>query len=78
MSYRHVESLPLSKMGSDLVKALSRPIESAVHDCAQISSESDCQSGCCSCHSRTIAPEADPDEGDEETDTEIALQTKPG
>ena len=63
-------------MGSDLVKALSNPFESAVHDCSQISSESDCSSGCCSCHSKTIAPEADPDEGDEETDAEINTQTK--
>ena len=66
-------------MGNDLIRALSRPFESAVHDCAQISSESDCQSGCCSCHTKTIAPDTDPDE-DEETDepeeTEISTQTK--
>ncbi len=52
-------------MGSDLVKALSNPFESAVHDCSQISSESDCSSVCCTCHSKTIAP--DPS-SDEETD----------
>ena len=63
-------------MGNDLVRALSRPFESAVHDCSQISSETDCSSGCCSCHTKTIAPEADPDEGDEETDAEINTQTK--
>ena len=70
-------------MGSDLVKALSNPFESAVHDCSQISGESDCSSGCCSCHTKTIAPEADPDAGDglegsaqEETDAEINTQTK--
>ena len=56
-------------MGSDLVKALSRPVEATVHDCAQISSESDCNfSGCCSCHSKTTAP--DPE------DAEIDIQTK--
>ena len=77
MCYKPVmrERYAIRKMGSDLVKALSRPLESAVHDCTQISSKSDCQSGCCSCHSRTIAPEADPNE---ETETEAALQTKPG
>ena len=63
-------------MGNDLVRALSRPFESAVHDCSQVSSETDCSSGCCSCHTKTIAPEADPDEGDEETDAEINTQTK--
>ncbi len=63
-------------MGNDLTKALSQPFESAVHDCAQISSEGDCNSGCCSCRTRTIAPEADAEEEVEETDTEIALQTK--
>ncbi len=46
-------------MGSDLVKALSQPFESAVHDRAQLSSESDCNSACCSCHAKTIAPEAE-------------------
>ena len=70
-------------MGNDLIKALSQPFESAVHDCAQISSESDCNSGCCSCHTKTVAPGADPDEDgleteDEPEETEIALQTKPG
>ena len=63
-------------MGNDIARALSRPFESAVHDCTQISSESDCDSVCCTCHSKTIAPEADPDEGDEETDAEINTQTK--
>ena len=59
-------------MGSDLstiVKALSIPFQSAVHECAQISSESDCTfSGCCACHTRTTAP--DPD------DAEIDIETK--
>ncbi len=53
-------------MGSDLstiVKALSKPCESAVHDCAQISSESDCSSGCCTCHTKTIARDDDDDDG---------------
>ena len=58
-------------MGSDLVKALIRPIESAVHDCAQISSESECQSGCCSCHTKTIAPDDNAD-----ADIEISKQDK--
>ena len=60
-------------MGSDLgtvVKALSRPCESAVHDCAQISSESDCSSGCCTCHTKTTA--TDP----EDADVEITVETK--
>ena len=67
-------------MGNDLIRALSRPFESAVHDCAQISSESDCQSVCCTCHSRTIAPDADLDyrseEGEEETEIETSTQSK--
>ena len=63
-------------MGNDIIKTLSQPFVSAVHDGTQISSDSDCNSGCCSCHTRTIAPEADPEEEVEETDTEIALQTK--
>ena len=71
-------------MGNDLIRALSRPFESAVHDCAQISSESDCNSGCCSCHTKTIAPDTDPDEDglscaaetDEPGDAEINTQTK--
>ena len=65
-------------MGNDLIRALSRPFESAVHDCAQISSESDCQSGCCSCHTKTIAPDTDADdeETDEDGDAEINTQTK--
>ena len=46
-------------MGADLVKAMSTPIQSAVHDCAQISSESDCQSMCCTCHAKTIGPDED-------------------
>ncbi len=47
-------------MGSDLAKALSQPFEAAVHDCAQLSRDSDCSmSGCCACHSKTIAPEAE-------------------
>ncbi len=41
------------------MKALSRPCESAVHDCAQISSEGDCSSGCVTCHTKTIAPDDD-------------------
>ena len=64
-------------MGNDLVRALSSPFGSAVHDCAQISSESDCQSGCCSCHTKTIAPDTDPDEDEPEgAETEINTQTK--
>ena len=61
-------------MGSDLstiVKALSKPCESAVHDCAQISSESDCSSGCCTCHTKTIAPDDDDD-----PDTLAGLETE--
>ena len=57
-------------MGNDLIRALSRPFESAVHDCSQISSESDCESVCCTCHSKTIAPEADGSE------IEISIQSK--
>ena len=56
-------------MGSDLsaiVTALSQPCESAVHDCAQLSGESDCGSGCCYCHTKTIVPD----------DTEIDVETK--
>ncbi len=63
-------------MGSDLVKALSRPFESAVHDCTQISSESDCNSACCTCHSKTTAPDAGPDEETDEETELIAPQTK--
>ena len=55
-------------MGAEIVKALSEPFESAVHDCSQLSSESDCKSWCCSCHSKTRA--ADPD------DAEIDIETK--
>ena len=64
-------------MGNDLVRVLSSPFESAVHDCTQLSSESDCNSGCCSCHTKTIAPDqdTDPDE-DEPGDAEINTQTK--
>ena len=57
-------------MGNDLVRALSRPFESAVHDCSQISSESDCESMCCTCHSKTIAPDAD------DSEIEISIQSK--
>ena len=57
-------------MGNELIRALSRPIESAIHDCAQISSESDCQSVRCTCHSRTIAPDAD------DSEIEISIQSK--
>ena len=64
-------------MGNDLVRVLSSPFESAVHACAQLSSESDCNSGCCSCHTKTIAPDTDPDEDeDEPEETEINTQTK--
>ena len=63
-------------MGNDLVRALASPFESAVHDCAQISSESDCQSGCCSCHTKTIAPDTDPDDEETDAETEINTQTK--
>ena len=63
-------------MGNDLVRALSRPFESAVHDCAQISSESDCDSVCCTCHSKTIAPDAESDEETEPGDAEINLLSK--
>ena len=62
-------------MGSDLVKALSNPFESAVHDCARLSSESDCDSACCSCHAKTVAadgPEAEPPPAD----SEIKVETK--
>ena len=63
-------------MGSDfstIVKALSIPFQSAVHDCAQISSESDCTfSGCCACHTRTTAPDSDT----EPDDAEIDIETK--
>ncbi len=55
-------------MGSDLVKALSNPFESAVHDCARISSESDCNSACCSCHAKTVAADT--------ADSEIKVETK--
>ncbi len=57
-------------MGTDLIRALSRPLESAVHDCTQISSESDCSSGCCSCHTKTIAPDTDEPEVEIDTETE--------
>ena len=66
-------------MGSDLVKALSQPFESAVHDCTQLSSESDCTfRGCCSCHTKTIAPDSDtePDDGSRPEEAEIDIETK--
>ena len=64
-------------MGNDLARALSRPFESAVHDCTQISSESDCSSGCCSCHTKTIAPEAETEsEPEDQTETEINILSK--
>ena len=62
-------------MGNDLVRALANPFESAVHGCTQISSESDCSSGCCSCHTKTIAPEAEAESEPEETETEIDTLT---
>ncbi len=58
-------------MGSDLVKALSNPIVSAVHDCAQISSESDCNSGGGRCHAKAIAPATD-----DSIEAEIDTHTK--
>ena len=58
-------------MGSDLVKALSNPFESAVHDCARLSSESDCNSACCSCHAKTVAAD-----GPDPADSEIEVETK--
>ena len=66
-------------MGSDLstiVKALSKPCESAVHDCAQISSESDCSSGCCTCHTKTIAPDDDDPDTLAGRETEIERPSK--
>ena len=63
-------------MGSDLstiAKALSIPFQSAVHDCAQMSSESDCSIGCCACHTKTIAADLDDTEPD---DAEIDIETK--
>ncbi len=56
-------------MGNDLIRALSSPFESAVHDCTQISSESDCSSGCCSCHTKTIAPDTDDEAMEINTET---------
>ena len=53
-------------MGAEIVKAVSRPIESAVHDCSQISSESDCESGCCRAHWKTVGAD-----GDEEIEIEV-------
>ena len=63
-------------MGNDLIRALSRPFESAVHDCTQISSESDCSSGCCSCHTKTIAPDPESDEDLRPEETEINIHSK--
>ena len=67
-------------MGSDLVKALSNPFESAVHDCARLSSESDCNSACCSCHAKTVAAEEGLASGltsePPPADSEIEVETK--
>ena len=46
-------------MGAEIVKAVSRPFESAVHDCSQISSESDCESGCCKAHWKTVGADSE-------------------
>ncbi len=46
-------------MGAEIVKAISRPFESAVHDCDQMSSESDSESGCCKAHWKTVGAAAD-------------------
>ncbi len=63
-------------MDPDLAKALSNPFESAVPDCPQISSESDCISGCRTCHPKTIAPEAAPGSDCEASEAQIAPPTK--
>ena len=54
-------------MGAEIVKALSAPLESAVHDCTQLSSESDCSSICCTCHSKTVGADQDDIEIREDT-----------
>ena len=54
-------------MGAEIVKAVSRPFEPAVHDCSQISSESDCESGCCKAHWKTVGADAE---------QEIAIEVK--
>ena len=46
-------------MGAEIAKAVSRPFESAVHDCSQISSESDCESGCCKAHWKTVGADSE-------------------
>ena len=46
-------------MGAEIVKAVSRPFEGAVHDCSQISSESDCESGCCKAHWKTVGADSE-------------------
>ena len=57
-------------MGSDLVKALSNPFESAGHDCSRISGKSDCgMSECCACHTKTTGAESD-------NEVEINVETK--
>ena len=54
-------------MGAEIVKAVSRPFESAVHDCSQISSESDWESGCCKAHRKTVGADSE---------QEIAIEVK--
>ena len=54
-------------MGAEIVKAVSRPFESAVQDCSQISSESDCESGCCKAQWKTLGADSE---------QEIAIEVK--
>ena len=42
-------------MGSDLVKEIATAFTEAVRACTSLSSESDCDSKCGTCHSKTTA-----------------------
>ena len=58
-------------MGAEIVRALATPLESAVHDCSQISSESNCESGCCKASWKTVGADAD-------TEIEVEIKEEPG
>ena len=56
-------------MGSDLAQALASPFTEAVRYCTSLSSESDCESMCCTCHTKTTARDSD--------DEELSVEDKP-
>ncbi len=58
-------------MGAEIVKAISQPFESAVHNCSQIPSESDCESGYCTTHWKTIGADAETGAALEEIEIQV-------